>query len=198
MMKLLIATQNAGKKREYRELLDELEAEILFPDDLELRLHVREDGTTYAENARKKATAYGAASGLLTVADDSGLEVDALSGAPGLHSARYAEGTDTDRVKALLQAMADVPWEERTARFRCVLVAVTRSGRLVASEGVCEGMITLEPRGRGGFGYDPIFYLPERVRTMAQLPRETKNRISHRARAVQDALPILKELVEDG
>lgn len=197
-MKLLVATRNAGKKQEYRELLDTLEVDVAFPDDMELDLDVREDGTSYAQNARKKAREYGAASGLLTVADDSGLEVDALSGAPGLHSARYAEGTDADRVAALLEAMVDVPWEERTARFRCVLVTLTQSGRWIESEGICEGMIALEPRGRGGFGYDPVFYLPERDRTMAQLPRETKNRISHRARAVQGALPILKELVEDG
>ena len=196
MTKLLIATRNPGKKREYRELLDGLEAGIVFPDDLDLRLDVREDGTTYAQNARKKARKYAAASGLLTVADDSGLEVDALSGAPGLHSARYAEGTDADRVDALLEAMQGVPWEERTARFRCVLAVVTRSGHIVEFEGVCEGMIALEPQGQRGFGYDPVFYLPNRDRTMAQLSRETKNRISHRARAVREAMPALADLVE--
>ncbi len=196
-MKLLVATQNTGKKQEYRELLEDLEAQIVFPDDLGLRLDVLEDGTSYAQNARKKAEAHREASGLLTLADDSGLEVDALSGAPGLHSARYADGSDADRIEALLEALTDVPRERRTARFRCVLVTVTCSGRVLESEGVCEGRITFQPRGRGGFGYDPIFYLPERDRTMAQLPRETKNHISHRARAVQGALPILAELVED-
>ena len=194
-MKFLVATQNEGKKEEYRELLDGLRAEIVFPDDLGLELNVREDGTTYAQNALKKARAFASASRLLTIADDSGLEVDALSGAPGLHSARYAEGTDADRVDKLLEAMSAVPWEERTARFRCVLVVITHSSRVVESEGICEGVIALEPQGEGGFGYDPIFYVPGRGRTMAQLPRKTKNRISHRARAVQGALPALAELL---
>jgi XTP/dITP diphosphohydrolase len=197
-MRLLVATQNAGKKQEYAELLDELKAEIVFPDHLRLGLDVEEDGTTYAQNARKKGREYHRASGLLTVADDSGLEVDALSGAPGLHSARYVEGTDADRVAALLEALADVPWADRTARFRCVLAVVTRSGCVTEFEGVCEGVIADEPQGEGGFGYDPIFYLPDRGRTMAELPRGVKNRISHRARAVQRALPTLAKLLEDG
>ena len=194
-MTLLVATQNPGKKREYRELLAPLEVEIRFPDDLDLHLDVREDGTTYAQNARKKARTYASASGLLTVADDSGLEVDALGGAPGIHSARYAAGSDADRVETLLDDLRGVPWSERTARFRCVLVIVTPGNEVYEAEGVCEGVIALEPRGAGGFGYDPVFYLPDYDATMAQLPGAEKNRISHRARAVQEALPLLRDML---
>ncbi len=196
-MRVLVATQNSGKKREYQELLAPLRAEIRFPDDLDLYLDVREDGTTYAQNARKKAERYARASGLLTVADDSGLEVDALDGAPGIHSARYADGSDADRVEALLEDLRGVPWEERTARFRCVLVIVTRADEIYDVEGVCEGVIARQPRGEEGFGYDPIFYLPEHASTMAQLSRADKNRISHRARAVQKALPLLKRILQN-
>jgi XTP/dITP diphosphohydrolase len=195
-MKLFVATQNPGKEREYRELLAPLEAEIRFSGDLDLHLDVREDGTTYAQNARKKAEQYARACHLLTLADDSGLEVDALGGAPGIHSARYAPGTDADRVAALLDELRGVPWEDREARFRCVLVIVLPAGDEVYQvEGTCEGVITQEPRGEHGFGYDPVFYLPQYRSTMAELPREEKNRISHRARAVQAALPLLRRLV---
>ncbi len=196
---LLVATQNPGKKREYRELLAPLEAAICFPDDVGISLDVREDGTTYTENALKKARPYASASGLLTVADDSGLEVDALEGAPGVHSARYAPGSDADRVRALIKDLRGVPWDQRTARFRCLIVIVSPEGAVRHTEAVCEGVIAYEPAGEGGFGYDPIFYLPELGCTMAELPRETKNRISHRARAVGAALPILSRwLTEEG
>ncbi len=191
-MTILVATQNAGKQWEYRELLAPLEAEIVFPDDVGLDLEVREDGATYVQNARKKAQRYADASGLTTMADDSGLEVDALGGAPGVHSARYAAGSDADRVQALLEDLQGVSREERTARFRCVLVVVKGTGEVFHTEGVCEGVIAREPRGEGGFGYDPVFYLPELGVTMAQLSREEKNRISHRARAVAAALPRLR------
>jgi len=194
-MTLLVATQNPGKKREYRDLLAPLDVDIRFPDDLDLHLDVREDGTTYAQNARKKARTYASASGLLTVADDSGLEVDALGGAPGIHSARYAAGSDADRVETLLDDLRGVPWSERTARFRCVLVIVTPDDEVYEAEGVCEGVIAVEPRGAGGFGYDPVFYLPDYDATMAQLPGAEKNRISHRARAVQEALPLLRDML---
>ncbi len=196
-MRLLIATRNSGKKREYRELLAPLGADIRFPDDLDLHLDVREDGTTYAQNARKKAKEHADACGLLTMADDSGLEVDALGGAPGIHSARYTEGSDADRVEALLDELRGVPEEERTARFRCALVIVTQANRIYETEGVCEGVIAFRPRGEGGFGYDPIFYLPDYASTMAQLSSAEKNRISHRARAVQAALPLLKRILRD-
>lgn len=192
---LLVATHNPGKQREYRELLAPLAASICFPDDLDVHLHIREDGTTYARNARKKARSYAGASGLCTLADDSGLEVDALGGAPGVHSARYASGSDADRIDVLLSNLHGVPWEERTARFRCVLVVVSPDGQVCEAEGMCEGLITYEPAGEGGFGYDPVFYLPQYESTMAQLSPKTKNCISHRARAVQAALPTLRRLL---
>lgn len=197
LSRLLVATHNPGKMREYRELLSPLEAEICFPGDVGLQLDIREDGATYAQNARKKATSYACATGLLTIADDSGLEVDALEGAPGIHSARYVSGSDGDRVQALLVDLRGLAPDERTARFRCVLAIVSCDGELYEAEGVCEGMIASEPVGEGGFGYDPVFYLPQYGLTMAQLSRETKNRISHRARAVQAALPTLGRLLEE-
>ncbi len=194
-MKLLIATQNLGKVREFRFLLAPLKARLCFPPELGLQVEVPEDGTTYADNARQKALAYARASGLLTLADDSGLEVDALDGAPGVRSARYAPGHDADRVAALLAQLRDVPWGQRTARFRCVVVIATLVGELYSAEGVCEGLIAFETAGRGGFGYDPAFYLPDYGCTMAQLPQVEKNRISHRARAVEAAVPILCRLL---
>jgi XTP/dITP diphosphohydrolase len=194
---LLIVTDNPGKKREYRALLASLPVPIRFPSDLGCRIDVQEDGTTYVENAARKARAGVQASGLLSLADDSGLEVDALGGEPGIRSARYTPGSDADRIAALLARLDGVPWEQRTARFRCVIAIATPAGDLYTTEGTCEGVIATAPAGTGGFGYDPVFYLPEFGCTMAQLPPEVKNRISHRARAVEAALPILQQLLED-
>jgi XTP/dITP diphosphohydrolase len=194
-LRLLVATQNPGKMREFRLLLAPSQAELCFPSELGVQLEIVEDGATYADNARKKAVAYANASGLLALGDDSGLEVDSLNGAPGVRSARYAAGNDTDRVATLLAHLRDVPWEQRTARFRCVIVIATPAGRIHSAEGVCEGLIAFEPAGLGGFGYDPVFYLPEHSCTMAQLPQTEKNRISHRARAVEAALPMLHRLL---
>lgn len=194
-MKLLVATHNPGKAGEFQALLATLEARLCFPPEMDLQIDVPEDGDTFADNARQKAQAYARASNLLTLADDSGLEVDALGGAPGIYSARYASGQDTDRVAVLLAQLRGVPWERRTARFRCVVVIVTPTGELYDAEGVCEGLIAFEPVGRGGFGYDPVFYLPEYNCTMAELPQGEKNHISHRARAVEAALPTLRRLL---
>jgi len=194
-MDLLIATQNPGKVREFRLLLATLKSPLRFPVELGLQLEVPEDGDTYADNARQKALTYAHASGLITLADDSGLEVDALDGAPGIRSARYAGGHDADRVSALLAQLRDIAWEQRTARFRCVIVIATTTGALYTAEGTCEGLIAFEPAGQGGFGYDPIFYLPDYGCTMAQLPQAQKNRISHRARAVESAMPMLCRLL---
>jgi len=194
-MRLLVATQNPGKVREFRLLLAPLRANLCFPLELGLNVEIAEDGITYADNARQKALAYALASGLPSLADDSGLEVDALDGAPGIHSARYASGHDADRVTALLAQLENVPWEQRTARFRCVVVIATPEGALDSAEGVCEGHIAFEPAGGGGFGYDPIFYLVSHGCTMAQLPQEEKNRISHRARAIEAAMPALRRLL---
>jgi XTP/dITP diphosphohydrolase len=195
MTTLLIATRNPGKMREFRLLLAPLAIGLCFPPDLGLQVEVAEDGATYADNACQKARAYAQLSGLLTLADDSGLEVDALDGAPGVHSARYRPGSDADRIAALLAHLCDVPWERRTARFRCVVAIATLCGELYTAEGVCEGRIAFEPMGQGGFGYDPIFYLPEHGCTMAQLSEAEKNRISHRARAVAAAIPMLRRLL---
>ncbi len=198
-MDLFIATQNAGKKREYRHLLAPLVTagtQLYFPDDLGIAIYVPEDQNTYVGNAKQKAETYSEATGMITLADDSGLEVDALHGAPGIHSARYVPGPDVDRVTALLSRLRSIPWEERTARFRCLIVVVTPDGAFYQAEGACEGYIALSPAGVGGFGYDPVFYLPDYDRTMAELSFVEKNRISHRARAVRTALPTLFDLAE--
>jgi len=154
---------------------------------------VEEGITSMEENARQKAIAYAEASNLTTLADDSGLEVDALGGEPGIRSARYAGETadDIERVNYLLSRLEGVPWESRTARFRCAIAVAAPGGKVETCSGECEGLITFEARGNNGFGYDPVFYLPEYKATMAELPPEVKNRISHRARAAQEAYRIL-------
>lgn len=189
MVKLLVATNNPGKIREYEELLVGLPLEVTFPAQEGIALEVEESGATFEDNARLKALAYARASGLLTLADDSGLEVDALGGAPGVWSARYAGSgaSDTDRYQKLLDAMAGVPDGQRTARFRCVVVLAWPDGAVRVAEGWCEGRIGWVPRGEHGFGYDPVFVVDGfGGQTMAELVPEVKNRISHRARAVQN------------
>lgn len=195
-MKLLIATHNPGKIEEYEELLAGLPLELTYPAQQGLDIEVAETGASFAENARLKAAAYARASGLVALADDSGLEVDALGGEPGIHSARYAGtgASDKERYRLLLEKLREVPWEERTARFRCVIAVATPGGQVHTAEGICEGIIAFAPKGEHGFGYDPIFYLQEYGKTMADLPPETKNKISHRARAVQRAREILEEI----
>ena len=199
MTKLCIATNNRGKQVEFRELLADWGGEIVFPQDLGLRLEVEEAGDSFAEIAALKAAAYAAASGLPCLADDSGLEVDALDGAPGIYTARYAGpgASDADRYHKLLDALAGVPEGQRGARFRCA-VALVRPGRARAqiAEGTCEGWIAFQPSGSEGFGYDPVFTVPECGCTMAELPREVKNQISHRARALQAARPLLDALLD--
>jgi len=198
--KLLIATNNPGKLKEYADLLAGLPVILTTPAHEGLLLEVDESGATFAENAILKARAYAKAGGLLTLADDSGLEVDALDGAPGVRSARYAGkgASDEDRYRLLLGHLVDVPEGRRTARFRCVVAIATPEGDVHTAEGRCEGVIGFEPRGRHGFGYDPVFYLPDRGQTMAELPPEVKNQISHRARAARAALPILQQLLTRG
>jgi XTP/dITP diphosphohydrolase len=201
LLKLLVATNNPGKVCEYEELLVDLPLEITFPVQEGLLLEVDESGMTFEENARIKAVAYAQESGLLTLADDSGLEVDALEGAPGVHSARYAgPGTsDADRYRRLLAALAGVPAGQRSARFRCVVALAQPGGVVQTADGTCEGEIGLEPRGEHGFGYDPVFIVAGRGgRTMAELSPEEKNRISHRARAVTAIRPVLIELLRRG
>jgi XTP/dITP diphosphohydrolase len=195
--KLLVATHNQGKVREYRELLADLPLEVTYLDPEGITLEVEETGATFEENARLKATTYAGLSGLWTWADDSGLEVDALAGAPGVYSARYAgpNATDADRYRKLLDAMTGVPWKHRTARFRCSVALATPDGDVRTADGVCEGVIAFGPAGSNGFGYDPVFYLPGNDQTMAQLPPEVKNQVSHRGRAAQNALALLKDMV---
>jgi XTP/dITP diphosphohydrolase len=194
MPKLLIATENQGKVREFQELLTGLGLELLTPRQLGLNLNVIEDGDTYEENAGKKACAYAAASGLVSLADDSGLEVAALAGAPGLYSARYSpkpDATDADRRIYLLGNLRDKPrpW---AAHFHATVAIATPDGELRFVEGNCYGEIIPEERGTGGFGYDPIFLIPELGLTMAELDMDKKNRLSHRALAVQNAIPVLR------
>ena len=193
MTKLLIATNNAGKVREYRELFAGLPVELTWPAREGLSLEVAETGATFAENARLKAVAYAQASGLWALADDSGLEVDALDGAPGVYSARYGGPglSDEGRYRLLLEQLAQVPTPRRSARFRCVIALASPEGEVWTREGTCEGVIAGEPRGEGGFGYDPVFHLPELGRTMAELSPQKKNRLSHRARAAAAMAPVL-------
>lgn len=197
--RLLIATNNPGKVKEFRQLLKNLEnVSLITPKDLGLTLSIEEVGSTYAENAALKAHAFSDASGMPALADDSGLEVDALQGAPGLYSARYSSkpgANDADRRAFLLAKLTNLPrpW---TARFRAVVAAALPGQEAaILFEGVCAGEIIPEERGENGFGYDPIFYFPEQGLTMAQLTDQEKNQISHRGRAAQAALPTLQELI---
>lgn len=192
--KLLLATSNQGKVREYRLLLSDLPFELVTPAAEGITTVVDETGTSFEENARLKATVLAAESGLPVLADDSGLEVDTLGGEPGHLSARYAgeNASDRDRVEFLLSRLKDVPWEKRTARFRCVIALATPRREVELCSGECRGYITFEPRGKHGFGYDPVFYFPELDMTMAELPLSLKNRVSHRGQAARKASEILK------
>ena len=194
--KLLMATNNQAKVREYRSLLRNLPYELVTLAEQGITTVVSEAGESLEENARLKATVLAAQSQLLALADDSGLEVDALGGEPGRLSARYAgEGaSDRDRVNYLLSRLKGVPWEQRSARFRCVIAIATPEGEVEFCSGECRGFITLEPRGEQGFGYDPVFYLPELGKTMAELPLEIKNQVSHRGQAARKVYQVLERL----
>jgi XTP/dITP diphosphohydrolase len=197
MKRLLIATRNPGKLAELRRLVGRrLRLELVaMPAGAP---EVEETGSTFVENARLKAGTIAAWSGEWTLADDSGLEVDALGGAPGVHSSRYAgaDASDAERIAKLLEALRDVPRERRTARFRCVIAFAAPDGRTWTVEGACEGVIVSEPRGENGFGYDPVFLLPELGRTMAELTAEEKNRVSHRGRAFAAARTMLQAIYD--
>lgn len=193
--RLLLATNNPGKVREFRRLLAGCGFELVTPAELGMHLDVQETGTTYAENATIKARAFLSAAGLPTLADDSGLEVDALGGAPGIRSARFG-GPDRDeagRNALLLERLVGVCRDERTARYRAVVAVAFPDGALALFEGVQEGTVAAEPRGRGGFGYDPIF-LVDGERTQAELPDADKDLISHRGRACRAACEFLRSL----
>ena len=192
--KLLLATSNQAKVGEYRSLLRHLPLQLVTLAEQNIATVVEEVGESLEENARLKATFLAAESQLLALADDSGLEVDALGGEPGHLSARYAgEGaSDRDRVNYLLSRLKNVPSQKRSARFRCVIALATPKGEVELCSGECRGFITLEPRGEYGFGYDPIFYLSELGKTMAELPLEIKNLVSHRGQAARKVYQVLE------
>jgi XTP/dITP diphosphohydrolase len=183
--RILLATRNSGKIAELKAMLSELDLEVLSLDEVPEAPEVTEDGATFRDNALKKARTMADTTGLMTLADDSGLEVDALNGAPGVYSARYA-GDDADDAANNTKLLADlegVPADRRSARFRCVIVVYHPSGTWIDLDGKCEGRIAERPAGEQGFGYDPIFFLPGLGRTMAQLTSEEKNSLSHRGEA---------------
>ena len=210
---LVIATGNKGKLREYQQLLSELPLNIVSLEDVGISLEVDETGNTFSENAWLKALTYSNLTGMLTLSDDSGLEVDALHGQPGVHSARYGGEyltSDEERVSLLLKNLESVRWPERTARFKCVIAIAgsknhqinpteypnqeSKSGRIASVVGSISGMIQYEPRGEDGFGYDPVFFLPSIKQTMAEMTLEYKNLISHRSDATRKVIQVLRTL----
>ena len=199
MPELLLGTNNKAKAREYRSLLADLPFNLITLAERGITTEVDEVGGSLEENARLKAIALSAESHLLTLADDSGLEVDALGGEPGPLSARYAgEGaSDRERIDFLLSKLDGVPWEKRTARFRCVIAIASPDGQVGLCSGECPGLITFEPKGTHGFGYDPVFYLSEYGKTMAELSLDEKNRVSHRGQAARRAYALLKRLANN-
>jgi len=198
MRDLLLATTNIHKLEEYRAIFSHIPFPLLSLRDVHLDIDVEETGTTFAENAQLKALAYARASGMLSLADDSGLEIDALGGAPGVYSARFA-GVDTsyaERFRLLLTQLQELPMSQRTARFRCAITIAEPVGYYRTVEGTLEGLIAEAPRGEYGFGYDPIFLVPQLGKTAAELTPEEKNRLSHRGRAARLAATLLKSWPE--
>jgi XTP/dITP diphosphohydrolase len=197
-IRLLLATNNPNKAREIREILRELPVEVFTPAETGIPFEVVEDGETFLENARKKAREASRLWDGFVLAEDSGLEVDALGGAPGVHSARFAgeEATDEANIRKLLKAMESVPDEKRSARFRCVMVLVDSRGSEKVFEGTVEGRIIHEMKGKEGFGYDPVFMIEGYGKTFAELGPDVKNRISHRAEALRKVRLALQEILE--
>ncbi len=200
MTDLILATRNSGKVEELKALLADSGVNVLSLLDLPEIPEIEETGATFAENAEIKAAAVARITGKLTVADDSGLEVDALGGRPGVQSARFGGpgATDRDKYLKLLDLLDGVPDELRTARFRAAVCIAAPDGATVTVEGACEGVIAREPSGEGGFGYDPIFYIPECGATMAGIAPEVKNRISHRAAAMRLAERVIRRFLRTG
>lgn len=193
--KILFATENEGKMREIRLILGDMDVEIQSLREAGIRVDIEENGQTFEENAAIKAGAVAAETDAIVLADDSGLEVDYLNKEPGVHSARYM-GYDTSyRVKnqSILERLQGVPEEKRTARFVCAIAAVLPDGTQLCSRGTIEGIIGYEERGEGGFGYDPIFFLPEYGCSTAELPMDKKNELSHRGKALRQ----MKEMLEE-
>ncbi|MGQ9824081.1 MAG: XTP/dITP diphosphatase [Desulfotomaculales bacterium] len=198
--KIVLASRNPGKIRELRALLAPLKVAVVSLENYPALPEVEEDGATFTENAVKKACFAAAATGLWALADDSGLEVDYLGGAPGVFSARFAGPGGGDRAnnEKLLRLLAGVPLEKRTARFRCVVAVASPEKEVYTAEGACEGVIAFAPRGDKGFGYDPLFYVPSFGKTFAELDPEVKNAVSHRAKALAGARRIISGLLADG
>ena len=190
---LLLATTNTGKIKELRLLLKKSHYALVTPEETGLCLSVTENGTSFRENALIKAKAYSTATNCLSLADDSGIEVDALGGLPGIHSARYGGPglTDKDRVNLVLNNMTHVPWNLRKARFRTSIALAWPNGKYAVREGVLEGVIDFEPKGTFGFGYDPVFYVPSFQCTVAELSDVQKSQISHRSKAAAKILKLL-------
>ncbi len=195
---LVLATRNPGKVREFRALLHHFPLKVLSLEEFPQAPEVEETGETFFDNAFKKAYEIARALGVLTLADDSGLEVDALGGAPGVYSARYAgeKASDEDNYRKLLKELEGIPTEQRTARFRCVIVVCDPHGAWLKAEGTWEGLITLEPRGHHGFGYDPVFLIPDLGKTAAEIPPKLKNQLSHRANALRELLELLPSFLQ--
>jgi XTP/dITP diphosphohydrolase len=196
MRKLLLATNNKGKLREYRRLLRGIPFEIVTPSDCDITAEIAESGASFEENAIQKATTMASLSNLLTLADDSGLEVEALGGAPGSLSHRFAgkNADDAKRIDYLLAKLKAAPDKNRAAQFRCIIAIAEPAGKVEICSGTCRGVIIDKPRGANGFGYDPIFFIPELGKTMAELTMAQKNKISHRARAAEKARAILIDM----
>ena len=193
-MKVILASKNAHKLEELSAILGQLGFEIALESEYGLDIEVEETGTTFEENSRLKAEAVMRASGMPVLADDSGLMVDALCGAPGVYSARYGhKSSDAERTAYLLENMIDVPDEARTAKFVCVITCLWPDGRKIVARGECPGRILHEVHGSNGFGYDPVFFVPEKGKTFAELLPEEKNAISHRARALAEFCRLYKE-----
>ncbi|MBM7644745.1 XTP/dITP diphosphohydrolase [Scopulibacillus daqui] len=198
MKKLLIASNNEGKIKEFKKLFRDFDVQVSSLRDLEQPIDIPETGTTFHENAKLKAEGISNIMKTITIADDSGLVIDALDGRPGVFSARFAgtEKNDDKNIDKVLEELKNVPMDQRTARFVCVLAISAPGKETRFVEGVCEGIITEERIGNQGFGYDPIFYLPELGRTMAELSSDEKNKISHRAQAMQKLMKYWPEWME--
>ena len=200
MIKLLIATHNQGKLNEYAQLLSPTGIDLLSLDDIGVTEEVDETGVSFRENSYLKAKGYSVLSGMITLSDDSGLQVDHLGGEPGIYSARYGGAlcdNDSDRVELLLNNLHETPWHDRTARFTCVISICLGEELLSSVVGSISGMIQYEPRGHNGFGYDPIFYLPSYRKTMSELEQKEKNLLSHRSDALRKVSSILPKLIND-
>lgn len=193
-MKLVLASKNQHKLVEMQTILGQLGLEVVLESQVGVDVEVEETGVTFAENAMLKAKAVMEASGMAAIADDSGLVVDALDGAPGVYSARYGgKSSDAERTAYLLENIADIPEDRRTARFISAIACALPDGRTVTAEGSCEGVITFAVKGENGFGYDPVFYVPELGKTFAEATASEKNAISHRGKALHAFLDVWKE-----